>query len=95
MAFGLVCIGSDFGLIRTFLADGRGLTVTPGDVRELADAIKRVVWAPEEYSGMRLRASEWAQRYSVEGLRDALQRLMAESWKIAEMLPQQDLPEIR
>ncbi len=94
MAFGLVCIGSDFGLIRTFLADQRGLTVTPGNVGELADAIRKVAVAPEQYTEMRLSASKWAQRYSVENLRDALQRLMADSWRLSETLPGQ-APEIQ
>jgi len=82
MAFGLVCIGSDLGLIRTFLADGRGLTVPPADVAALTDAIRKVATSPEQYAAMRQGAAVWAQRYSLEGLREALRAVITESWKL-------------
>jgi glycosyltransferase involved in cell wall biosynthesis len=96
MAFGLVCIGGNLGLMPTFLADQRGLTVRPGDVGALADILRKVVLAPERYSDMRLNASSWAQRYSLEGLRDALQKLMIDSWKLSgTALLRHDVPEIQ
>lgn len=82
MAFGLVCIGSDLGLIRTFLAEGRGLTVPPRDVGALVDAIRKVAASPERFSGMRKDAAAWAHRYSLEGLREALRTVLTESWKL-------------
>jgi glycosyltransferase involved in cell wall biosynthesis len=84
MAFGLVCIGSDFGLIRKFLADGRGFTVAPGDVVALTGVLRQIVSAPEQYDSMRVRASEWAQGYSLEALRESLRQLMKKSWKLPE-----------
>jgi len=83
MAFGLVCIGSNVGLIPMFLADGRGFTVPPGDAAALAQTLEKIACAPEEYEPMRQRASEWAQRYSLESLRDALQALMIEKWNLS------------
>jgi len=84
MAFGLVCIGSNRGLIPELLAEGRGLTIGPRDVTGLMDLLRRIVSAPEGYEDMRERASEWAQKYSVERLRDALRTLMVKAWHLSE-----------
>lgn len=78
MAFGLVCIGSDRGLVPKFLAEGRGLTVRPKDLPGLVDTLRRVATSPTDYTEMRQRASQWAQVYSIEHLRDALQALLVE-----------------
>ncbi len=83
MAFGLVCIGSNVGLIPMFLADGRGFTVPPGDVTALAQTLEKIASAPEKYESMRQCASEWAQKYSLESLRDSLQALMVEKWNLS------------
>ena len=85
MAFGLVCIGSDRGLTPMFLSDGRGLTVRPKDVAGLADALRRVATQPAEYVEMRRRASQWAQGYSIERLRDSLRVLMQDWWSLSEV----------
>jgi glycosyltransferase involved in cell wall biosynthesis len=84
MAFGLICIASDRGLIPSFLSDGRGLTVPPRDLRALTGAVRAIGSAPAEYQGMRERASEWAQKYSLENLRDALRDLLAERWHLSD-----------
>jgi glycosyltransferase involved in cell wall biosynthesis len=84
MAFGLVCIGSDRGLVPMFLADGRGLTVRPRDLAGLTQALRRVATSPAEYEEMRRRAAQWAQGYSIERLRDALQTLMKEWWNLSD-----------
>jgi glycosyltransferase involved in cell wall biosynthesis len=84
MAFGLVCIGSDLGLIRTFLAEERGLTVPPRDVVALTNALRQVALHFERYGRMREQASKWAQGYSLEGLKDALRSLMTERWKLSD-----------
>jgi glycosyltransferase involved in cell wall biosynthesis len=84
MAFGLVCIGSDLGLIRTFLSGGRGLLVQPGNVEELAEALRKVASAPEEYEAMRRSAAGWAQGYSLESMREGLRKLMMESWQLSD-----------
>src|SRR5207253_2872892 len=46
MAFGLLCIGSDRGLVPQILGDGRGLVVPPGDVDALARALRIALEVP-------------------------------------------------
>jgi glycosyltransferase involved in cell wall biosynthesis len=81
MAFGLVCVGSDLGLIRTFLGDGRGILVPSRDIDALTGALRKIAATPAEYREMRMKASVWAQRYSIEGLRKALQQVMSSAWQ--------------
>ncbi|HVG31092.1 MAG TPA: glycosyltransferase [Pyrinomonadaceae bacterium] len=83
MAFGLVCVGSDTGFVPEMLKDGRGVVVPPGDVAALARALRRVAASPEERARMSARAAAWAQRYSLEGLREALRELFAAHWKVS------------
>lgn len=83
MAFGLVCIGADTGYVPEMLNDGRGVVVPPGDVAALADALRRIADSPAECGQMSARASAWAQKYSLEGLREALRELFASRWKVS------------
>jgi glycosyltransferase involved in cell wall biosynthesis len=82
MAYGLICVGSDRGLVPQILSEGRGIVVPPRDVRSLAEAIYNIAAAPAEYAAMRTRAAAWAQEYSLEGLRDALRALLIERWRL-------------
>ncbi|HEX3127360.1 MAG TPA: glycosyltransferase [Thermoanaerobaculia bacterium] len=82
MAFGLVCIGSDRGLIPQILGEGRGFVVPPRDVDALAAALRRAA-DPGHAADTRLIgecAAAFGQRYSLEDLREALRELMAERW---------------
>jgi glycosyltransferase involved in cell wall biosynthesis len=83
MAFGLVCIGSERGLIPQILSDGRGEVVPPGDAAALAEVLRRIVRNPEAYADTRGRAAAWARPYSLEGLREALRDLLTERWGVA------------
>ncbi len=83
MAFGLVCIGSDRGLVPEMLGEGRGLIVPPGNVDALTAALRPIAVAPEQYQGMRVQATTWAQRFSLEGLREALRHLLEERWHVS------------
>jgi glycosyltransferase involved in cell wall biosynthesis len=80
MAFGLVCIGANAGFSRKMLADGRGVLVGPRDEPALAQALRHILANPAEYHEMRLRAAAWAQQFSLESLRAALQELLSRSW---------------
>lgn len=80
MAFGLVCVGSDRGLIPQILGDGKGWIVEPGDEAALADALRRAAADPAEALQMGRRAAAWGQRYSLESLRDELRALMERWW---------------
>jgi glycosyltransferase involved in cell wall biosynthesis len=82
MAFGLVCIGSDRGLIPRMLDDGRGMVVPVADVAALARALGDVARRPAAYQAMRARAAAWAQRYSLEGLRGAIRDLLRTRWNV-------------
>lgn len=87
MAFGLVCIGSNRGLVPWMLGEGRGLVVPPRDVEALATALAGVVGTPAQHLEMGRRASLWARRYSIEGLQSALAELLAEHWGVTLSVP--------
>jgi glycosyltransferase involved in cell wall biosynthesis len=82
MAFGLVCIGSDRGLMPWMLGEGRGIAVAAGDVKALAQALASVAGSHAMCREMSERAALWAQSYSLEGLREALRKLFAAQWNI-------------
>lgn len=82
MAFGVICIGSHWGISRDILGEGRGLVVPPGDVDALTEAIRHIAMVPQQYDTMRTLAAGWAQKYSLEGLRDALRELLAAHWGV-------------
>jgi glycosyltransferase involved in cell wall biosynthesis len=80
MAFGLVCVGSNRGLVPRMLGEGRGFVVEPGDVRGLADALTTIATSPKTFGDMRAKSAAWAQRYSLEDLREELRRLLEREW---------------
>ncbi len=84
MAFGLICIGSDRGLIPMMLGEGRGIVVPPGDASALASALRRIIENPDQYTEMRERAAEWGLQYSLEGLKQAIGKLLIDrcGWQI-------------
>jgi glycosyltransferase involved in cell wall biosynthesis len=82
MTFGLICIGSNQGFVSDMLADGRGLVVPPRDIPELAEQLANIAAHPERFDLMRLRASEWAQGFSLDKLREALKVLLAAHWQM-------------
>jgi glycosyltransferase involved in cell wall biosynthesis len=82
MAFGLVCVGSDRGFVIEMLGEGRGVPVPPRDVKSLVEAIARIAQHPAEYDTMRRRAAQWAQRYSLTDVREALRDLLREWWGV-------------
>jgi glycosyltransferase involved in cell wall biosynthesis len=82
MAYGLICVGSDRGLVPQILSEGRGIIVPPRDAESLAGAIYNIAAAPADYAAMRTTAAAWAQQYSLEGLRDALRAMLIERWRL-------------
>lgn len=81
MAFGLVCIGSERGLVPWMLSEGRGLTIPPGDADALATCLRQIVADPAHHQAMAQRAAAWSRNYSLEGLRDALRQLLNRCWQ--------------
>jgi glycosyltransferase involved in cell wall biosynthesis len=83
MAFGLICIGSNRGLVPWMLSEGRGLVVPPRDVAALSDTLAKIAVAPDSYLEMGQRAAAWSANYSLEGLREALRELLSTRWKLS------------
>ncbi len=81
MAFGLVCVGTDRGLVPQMLADGRGFVVQPGDTMGLVTAMETMAADPAQRTRMGQSAALWSQQYSLDGLREALRKLLAERWE--------------
>ena len=79
MAFGLACVGSNIGFVPQML-EGRGFTVPPRDEDALTAALLQVAVSTDRLATMRRAAAAWAQRYSLEGLKNALRQLMEEWW---------------
>jgi glycosyltransferase involved in cell wall biosynthesis len=88
MAFGLVTIGSNIGLIPEIMSEGRGIIVPPRDVDALAAALQQVLSDPAAFAPMRAHAAEWGGRYTLEYLRSSLRALLAKKWGIP-------IPEVR
>ncbi len=85
MAFGLICIGSERGLIKTMLGEGRGLLVPPGDRDALARALRDALrMSSQELHQMRERATEWASRFTAEEFRESLRDTLEQHWGIAK-----------
>jgi glycosyltransferase involved in cell wall biosynthesis len=80
MTFGLACIGSNIGIVPQMLGEGRGLTVPPRDEEALTAALMKIGASPDRLEPMRRSAAEWGQRYSLEGLKEALRVLLTEWW---------------
>jgi glycosyltransferase involved in cell wall biosynthesis len=82
MAFGCVCIGSNRGMMPQILGENRGLLIPPRDVVALENALQQVADDPAESALMSKRAAEWAQKLSIDGMREALRKVMNESWTV-------------
>ena len=82
MAHGLVCVGSDRGLIPEMLSNGRGVIVPSRDSVKLANALEQIAIDPQRFEPMRSLAAKWAGLYSIEGLRDAITNLLQTRWKL-------------
>jgi len=82
MAFGLVCIGSNRGMVTEILGEERGVLVPPRNLEALTTAIRRIATSPGEYQSVSARAALWAQKYSLEDLRKSLGELLTRHWEI-------------
>jgi glycosyltransferase involved in cell wall biosynthesis len=83
MAFGVICVGSNHGLVAEMLGEGRGFTVAPGDAAALVRTLRQVASSRRDLTGMRARASRWAQQYTLERLKGALGDLFAAHWGVS------------
>lgn len=82
MAFGIVCIGSNRGLIPQMLSNERGYVVEPGNPQQLADLLVHITSNTSSYAAMSNCAAEWSQQYTKSKLKSSLQELMEQKWNI-------------
>lgn len=85
MAFGLVCIGTERGVMPQMLGEGRGYLVPPRDQEALRKALQKITEDTRGSAEMAARAAVWAQQYSLDGLREALRALMARWWGLKQV----------
>ena len=79
MAFGVPCVASRGGLNDWMLGEGRGLTVKAGDAGALAWAVAQLLGeSAEGKAARRRRCAEFGQRYTLEGVREALRGVIRE-----------------
>jgi glycosyltransferase involved in cell wall biosynthesis len=81
MAFGVIAVGSDRGLVPQMLGEGRGYIVPPGDIEALSEVLQRIASSPGGHTEMRAKAAAWGQRYSIEAFQRALAELLTSSWQ--------------
>lgn len=81
MTFGVLCIGSNRGLVPQMLAEGRGLIVEPGNSQALVEALSWVAQNPNAYEGFSRCAAAWGSRYSLASLETALLETLTRAWK--------------
>ena len=82
MCHGMVCIGTDSGLVPKML-EGRGIVLERVNANSIADAIERISSDADCFQKMSRAGLEWASQYSIEGLREALEELMEKSWGVS------------
>jgi glycosyltransferase involved in cell wall biosynthesis len=82
MAFGVVCIGSNRGLVPQILGEGRGIVIEPGDYSQLTNEISKLSVDVEAYKSISRLSAEWSQKYSISSLKRELQELLMREWQI-------------
>lgn len=86
MAFGLICIGSNRGLVPQMLA-GRGVVVPPGNEEALASVLDQIIREPLRFMEMQKQAALWAQQFTLDELRAALKEVMEQKWGVSLLGP--------
>ena len=79
MCHGLLCIAVDHGQLASMLT-GRGILLKQGSAEEIAEALVRAAADPQAFAPIVQGAVDWAQQYTLEGLRDAIASLLANRW---------------
>ncbi|MFN7926773.1 MAG: glycosyltransferase [Blastocatellia bacterium] len=79
MCYGLLCLAVDHGQVPAMI-NGRGILLPHGSGEEIGAALMRIAAAPAQYTTTMRAAAAWAQQYSLEGLREALARLLNQQW---------------
>jgi len=82
MCHGMVCIGTNSGLVPKML-EGRGIVLDSVGAKSIADAIEEISSDSDRLETMSRAGVEWASQYSIEGLCEALKELMEKSWGVS------------
>lgn len=86
MCHGMLCIAVRHGQVPAML-ESRGILLDSGSANEIADALAGVIENPAACVETMHAANSWAREYSLEGLRDALERLCRERWQTPAVPP--------
>lgn len=79
MCYGLVCVGTDHGLV-PWLLRNKGVVVPVADVEGLATGLKGILEDSAAYDKLSKQASEWAHGYSLDKLKESLGNLLENRW---------------
>lgn len=82
MSFGLICIGSNRGLVPTILDNGRGFTVSPRDKDALVSLLHQIALDPQKFQTLQVDAANWAQQYTLENLRNSIREILEKNWNL-------------
>lgn len=81
MAFGVVCIGNDSGMVPSILGEGRGFTVRPGDAAAVAEVLGSLAADADELGRRADASADWASRFSLEEFEREMRRVLALAWR--------------
>jgi glycosyltransferase involved in cell wall biosynthesis len=91
MCYGITCIAVDHGQLVRMLT-GRGVLLKEGSAVEIAGAIREIIAYPETARELGRVAALWAERYSLDGLRQALRDLLEDQWQVDFSHPESSQP---
>jgi glycosyltransferase involved in cell wall biosynthesis len=80
MCHGVLCIAVEHGQVPAMLK-AKGILLKHGSPHEIAGALQLLTEQPERFVPLMRAASQWAQQYSLEGLREALATLLLDQWE--------------
>ena len=80
MAFGVVCIGNDRGMVPAILGGGRGCTVGSGDVDQIAAELGRLAADRDELATRSEVSAAWASRFSLDAFEEEMRGMLAVAW---------------
>lgn len=80
MAFGVVCIGNDGGMVPAILGEGRGLTVRPGDADAVARELGALATDRDDLARRSTDSAAWAARFSLQEFEAEVRRVLDVAW---------------
>ena len=81
MCYGLIVVAVAHGHVPAMLKD-RGIALPEGSPQEIAEALRAIAADPTRFEPMMRAASLWSREYSLDGLRDALAKLLTSQWGV-------------